>query len=245
MDENELKELFNNENIKKENHKLLELYESKWDIVLKVREAATNSGELVFHSSCIPPNYKEMTHKILVIGKKTNGWEFKEKAKESMLLTLNFLYSKKHNNKLSFNFPYKFCKSINNYDYKNIIKKTYFAWISLDKFSYDNNKIQLNNETQYIVDNEFNKNMLEKEIEIINPDIVLFLTGDYDRYIKKQLDGVKFHKLGNCECDIARVEHKVLDKRISFRTYQPDYFRFIKKGMYDKCIQELVKECNL
>ncbi len=184
-----------------------------------------------------------MKNKILVVGKKTNGWEFKENAKESMLFTLDFLYSTQHNNKMSFTFPYKFCKSINNYNYQNVIKKTYFAWVSLDKFSYDtNNRIQLNDEARHIVDNEFN--ILEKEIEIINPDIVLFLTGDYDKYIKKQLDGVKFHKLGNCECDIARVEHKVLDKRISFRTYQPDYFRFLKKGMYDKCIQELIKECR-
>ena len=244
MDEKELKELFNNENVKKENHKLLELYEKNWDIVLKVREAATNNEELVFHSSCIPPNYKEMQHKILVVGKKTNGWEFEEKAKESMLLTLKFLYSTQHNDKLSFTFPYKFCKSINNYNYQNIIKKTYFAWISLNKFAYGkDDKTELNEEAQYIVDNKFN--ILEKEIEIINPDIVLFLTGDYDRYIEKQLDGVKFHELENSECYIARVEHKVLDKRISFRTYQPDYFRFLKKGMYDKCIQELVKECGL
>lgn len=225
------------------NQKLLKLYESKWDVVLKIRNATTNSEELVFHSSCIPPNYNEMKNKILVVGKKTNGWEFKENAKESMLFTLDFLYSTQHNNKMSFTFPYKFCKSINNYNYQNVIKKTYFAWVSLDKFSYDtNNRIQLNDEARHIVDNEFN--ILEKEIEIINPDIVLFLTGDYDKYIKKQLDGVKFHKLGNCECDIARVEHKVLDKRISFRTYQPDYFRFLKKGMYDKCIQELIKECR-
>ena len=243
MEQTKLIEYFDNIEI---NQKLLKLYESKWDVVLKIWDTATNSEELVFHSSCIPPNYEEMQHKILVVGKKTNGWEFKENAKASMLFTLGFLYSTQHNNKLSFTFPYKFCKSINNYNYQNVIKKTYFAWISLDKFSYDtNNRIQLNDEAQHIVDNEFNKNMLEKEIEIINPNIVLFLTGDYDRYIEKQLDGVKFHKLGNCECDIVRVEHKVLDKRISFRTYQPDYFRFLKKGMYNKCIQELVKECGL
>lgn len=238
--EQTLIEYFDNSEI---NQKLLKLYESKWDVVLKIRNATTNSEELVFHSSCIPPNYNEMKNKILVVGKKTNGWEFKENAKESMLFTLDFLYSTQHNNKMSFTFPYKFCKSINNYNYQNVIKKTYFAWVSLDKFSYDtNNRIQLNDEARHIVDNEFN--ILEKEIEIINPDIVLFLTGDYDKYMKKQLDGVKFHKLGNCECDIARVEHKVLDKRISFRTYQPDYFRFLKKGMYDKCIQELIKECR-
>ena len=238
--EQTLIEYFDNSEI---NQKLLKLYEPKWDVVLKIRNATTNSEELVFHSSCIPPNYNEMKNKILVVGKKTNGWEFKENAKESMLFTLDFLYSTQHNNKMSFTFPYKFCKSINNYNYQNVIKKTYFAWVSLDKFSYDtNNRIQLNDEARHIVDNEFN--ILEKEIEIINPDIVLFLTGDYDKYIKKQLDGVKFHKLGNCECDIARVEHKVLDKRISFRTYQPDYFRFLKKGMYDKCIQELIKECR-
>ena len=241
MDKKEREKYFENSEV---NQKLLKLYESKWDIVLKVREVATNSKELVFHSSCIPPNYNEMKNKILVVGKKTNGWEFKENAKESMLFTLGFLYSKKHNDKLSFTFPYKFCKSINDYNYQKVIKKTYFAWISINKFSYGkDDKTELNREAQYIVDNKFN--ILEKEIEIINPDIVLFLTGDYDRYIKKQLDGVKFHKLGNCECDIARVEHKVLDKRISFRTYQPDYFRFIKKGKYDKCLKELVKECKL
>lgn len=240
MTEEQREDYFDNSKV---NQKLLKLYESKWDIVLKVRGTATNNKELVFHSSCIPPNYKEMHNRILVVGKKANGWGFANGARNSMLETLDFLYSTKHNNKMSFTFPYKFCKSINSYNYQNVIKKTYFAWISLNKFSYGkNDKTQLNEEAQHIVDNKFN--ILEKEIEIINPCIVLFLTGDYDRYIEKQLDGVKFHKLENSECDIARVEHKVLPKN-SFRTYQPDYFRFLKKGMYDKYIQELVKECRL
>ena len=243
MDEKQMEKYFENSEV---NQKLLKLYEKNWDIVREVYDAATNNKELVFHSSCVPHNYEceKMTHKILVVGKRTNGWGFTNGARNSMLETLEFLYSKKHNNKMSFTFPYKFCKSINNYDYQNVIKKTYFAWISLNKFAYGkDDKTELNDKAQYIVDNKFN--ILEKEIEIINPDIVLFLTGDYDKYIKKQLDGVKFHKLENSECEIARVEHKVLHKRISFRTYQPDYFRFLKKGMYDKYIQELVKECKL
>lgn len=252
MDEKQRKEYLKNSEV---NQKLLELYEKNWDIVLKVHEAYNKNKvfdhhtkkelSLVFHSSCVPHNYecKKMIHKILIVGQETNGWEFKENAKESILFTLGFLYSPQHNGKLSFTFPFDFCKSINYYNYDENYRKTYFAWVSLRKFAYnEKHAYPLNREIQNIIDNEFN--ILEEEIKIINPDIVLFLTGPYyDYHIENQLAGVKFKAVENYnEGQFARVEHEALPKN-SFRIYRPEYLnRFHLKNEY---LEKLIKECGL
>ena len=146
MDKKQIEKYFENSEL---NQKLLKLYKSKCCVVKKVCEAYNKNKvfdphtnkelSLVFHSSCVPHNYecKNMIHKILIVGQETNGWEFKENAKESILFTLGFLYSPQHNGKLSFTFPFEFCKSINDYDYNENYRKTYFAWVSLRKFAYN------------------------------------------------------------------------------------------------------------
>ena len=254
MEETKLIECFKKSEVNKE---LLKLYESKWDIVDKVHEVYdknkvydphTNKElSLVFHSSCVPHHYerKEMAYKkILMIGQETNGWVFRKSVKDSMLFTLGFLYSPQHNGKLSFTFPFDFCKSVNNCDYDENYRKTYFAWVSLRKFAYnEKHAYPLSSEIQNIIDNEFN--ILEEEIKIINPDIVLFLTGpDDDFYIEKQLKSVEFKAVENYDIrEFARVEHEALPKN-SFRIYHPNRIRFIKEG-YKKYLASLKKECGL
>lgn len=244
MEQTQLTEYFENSEV---NQKLLKLYESKWDIALKVRDTATNNKELVFHSSCIPHNYKEMKQKILVVGQETNGWEFNESVKDSMLFTLRFLYSSQHNDKLSFTFPFDFCKSVNDYNYDENYRKTYFAWVSLRKFAYnENHEEPLNKEAQSIIDNEFD--ILEEEIKIINPDIVLFLTGPTDKYeklLQNELKEVKYNEIKNSNYtkrEFARLEHKSLPEN-SFRIYNTSYLAI--KKLENEYLQELVKECRL
>ncbi|TKZ36428.1 hypothetical protein [Brachyspira catarrhinii] len=110
----------------------------------------------------------------------------------------------------------------------------------------------MSEEVQNIIDKKFN--ILKDEIKIINPDIVLFLTGpDYDDYIKTQLEGVKFHKLENSDYEksqFARVEHEVLPKK-SFRIYHPNAFRqgsvikmFGRRHLYKEFLKRLVEECK-
>ena len=253
MDEKQRKEYLKNSEV---NQKLLKLYKSKCCVVQKVCEAYNKNKvfdphtnkelSLVFHSSCVPHNYecKKMIHKILIVGQETNGWEFKENAKESILFTLGFLYSPQHNGKLSFTFPFEFCKSINDYDYNENYRKTYFAWVSLRKFAYnEKHNYPLSREIQNIIDNEFN--ILEEEIkEIIKPKIVLFLTGpNYDNHIKNQLKGVKFKAVENYdERQFARVEHEALPKN-SFRIYRPEYLNRIH--LKNEYLERLKKECGL
>ena len=242
MEQTQLIEYFDNSEV---NQKLLKLYESKWDIVHKVCNAITNNDLwLVFHALCIPYNYEKMKYKILIVGQENNGWGFTDDARLSMFDTLDFLnICNMHDNMPIFDFPYKFCKSINNLEDIKDSKKTYFAWVNLREFSFDEEpRTLLNEEAQSIIDNEFN--ILEEEIKIIKPDIVLFLTGpNYDNYIINQLKGVEFKAVENYHIrQFARVEHEALPKN-SFRIYHPSYLR--RSGLENEYLERLKKECGL
>lgn len=241
MEEAQLEEFWDNSEM---NQKLLKLFESKWEVAEKVKNAVTNKDlDLVLHNACVPYNYEKMKYKILIVGQENYGWHFKENAIESMFATLDFLNMKYYDNTPIFMFPYNFCKSINNLENAKDPKKTYFTWVNLREFSFDEDaKMPLNKEAQDIIDNEYN--ILEEEIKIIAPDIVLFLTGPrYDCHIRKQLNDIEFKEVKNYNIrQFARLEHKSLPKN-SFRIYHPGYLKRI--GLEKKYLERLKKECGL
>ncbi|WP_288300374.1 hypothetical protein [uncultured Brachyspira sp.] len=242
MTEEQKEEYFENS---EENQRLLKLFESKWDVVRKVCNAIKDEELwMVLHLACVPYNYNKMKYKILIVGQENDGWGFQNEAILSMYDTLDFLDSKDYNDmRPFFSFPYNFCKSINNLEDIKDSKKTYFTWVNLREFSFNEEpKTSLGKEAQSIIDNEFN--ILEEEIKIINPDIVLFLTGpNYDNYIKNQLKGVEFKTVENYHIrQFARVEHKSLPKN-SFRIYHPSYLR--RSGLESEYLEKLKKECGL
>lgn len=242
MTEEQKEEYFENS---EENQRLLKLFESKWDVVRKVCNAIKDEELwMVLHLACVPYNYNKMKYKILIVGQENDGWGFQNEAILSMYDTLDFLDSKDYNDmRPFFSFPYNFCKSINNLEDIKDSKKTYFTWVNLREFSFNEApKTSLGKEAQSIIDNEFN--ILEEEIKIINPDIVLFLTGPtYDYYIKNQLNGVEFKTVENYQIgQFARVEHKSLPDN-SFRIYHPFYLRI--NGLESEYLEKLKKECGL
>ena len=160
-----------------------------------------------------------------------------------MLFTLEFQSNKFYDNAPFFSFPYSFCESINDCDNEKYSKKSYLAWVNLREFSFEtSSRKPLNEKAQNIIDNEFD--ILEEEIKIVNPDIVLFLTGpNYDNYIVNQLKGVEFKTVENYHIrQFARVEHKSLPKN-SFRIYHPVYLR--RSGLENEYLEKLKKECGL
>ena len=242
MTEEQKEEYFENS---EENQRLLKLFESKWDVVRKVCNAIKDEELwMVLHLACVPYNYNKMKYKILIVGQENDGWGFQNEAILSMYDTLDFLDSKDYNDmRPFFSFPYNFCKSINNLEDIKDSKKTYFTWVNLREFSFNEApKTSLGKEAQSIIDNEFN--ILEEEIKIINPDIVLFLTGpNYDYYIKNQLKGVEFKTVENYGIrQFTRVEHEALPKN-SFRIYHPVYLR--RRSLENNYLEKLKKECGL
>ena len=239
--EQTLIEYFDNSEI---NQKLLKLFESKWEAVNKVYDTLQEEEEwAVLHLACIPPNYEKTKYKILIVGQENNGYGYETEPKKSMLFTLDFQSNRYYDNAPFFSFPYSFCASINDCDNEKYSKKSYLAWVNLKEFSFEtSSKKPLNEKAQSIIDNEFN--ILEEEIKIINPDIVLFLTGpNYDYYIKNQLKGVEFKTVENYQIgQFARVEHKSLPKN-SFRIYHPVYLR--RRSLENNYLEKLKKECGL
>lgn len=226
------------------NQKLLKLFESKWEAVNKVYDALQEEEEwAVLHLACVPPNYEKMKYKILIVGQENNGYGYETEPKKSMLFTLDFQSNRYYDNAPFFSFPYSFCASINDCDNEKYSKKSYLAWVNLKEFSFEtSSKKPLNEKAQNIIDNEYN--ILEEEIKIIKPDIVLFLTGPYyDYYIEKQLKGVEFKTVENYGIrQFARVEHEALPKN-SFRIYHPVYLR--RRSLENNYLEKLKKECGL
>ena len=155
MTEEQKLEYFENSEV---NQKLLKLFESKREAVDKVYNALQEEEEwAVLHFACVPPNYEKMKYKILIVGQENDGWGIEDNARLSMFATLDFLDSKNDSDRRPFfSFPYKFCKSINNLEDIKDSKKTYFAWVNLREFSFDEApKTSLGKEAQSIIDNEF------------------------------------------------------------------------------------------
>ncbi len=240
MENNELDKWFEND---AKNQELLKLYESKWNVIEKVSEISKDEENwLVLLLASIPYNYYKTKNKILIIGQENNGWSYFETAKESMRYTLGFQNITRWEQYPIFTFPYNFCKSINECD-DNETKKSYLAWTNLKKFSFDDTpKKSLSDNIQKIIDEEFN--VLEDEIKIINPDIILFLTGpDYDIEIKTQLKDIEFLPIeGYSIREFARLKHNSLPHN-SFRVYHPSYLR--RSGREEEYLIKLKEECNL
>lgn len=250
-----LLEWFNND---EQNQELLKLYNSKNEVIkeIKALNEELKCGELSLLLPSIPPNYEKSKYKIMVIGQELNGgFGIRSEPRITMLDNLKGQTSKSSGGGF-FSFPAKLCHAVNEIGGKLNRKKirSYFVWAEIRKFLYYKKvgsksrvpRIPLNAEVQNLIDRELN--ILEDEIKIINPDIVLFLIGPSDKYkevIEKQLNGVKFHKFENFEeKELAKVEHPILEGRKAFRIYHPTRFRFIKKEISKKYLEELIKECK-
>jgi hypothetical protein len=82
-------------------------------------------------------------------------------------------------------------------------------------------------------------NVLEEEIEILKPDIVVFFTGNYDAYIKEFLGDVKIEQVAGFE-EKEFCKMKITNIPLSVRTYHPNYLRFKKSR--DRYYLELTKQ---
>ncbi len=86
-------------------------------------------------------------------------------------------------------------------------------------------------------------NVIESELEILQPDIVLFLSGpNYDTEIRNSLPEVSFGKLSDSfnERAIAKLKYKNLNN--FYRTYHPNY---LWRNGIDSYFEEIINDINL
>ena len=249
----ELLKWFNND---EQNQELLKLYNSKNEVIKEIEELnkELKCGKLALLLPSVPRNYQKAKYKIMVIGQELNGgYGIRSEPRITMLDNLRG-QSFDSCGRSFFSFPAELCHAVNEIGGKLNRKeiRSYFVWSEIRKFSYHKKtnsenkapRTQLNKEVQNLIDTKFN--ILEDEISIINPDIILFLTGpDYDFDIEKQLKGVEFKTVENYKIgQFARVEHPVLEGRKAFRLYHPEYLLKRKPELGKKCMAELLIACK-
>ena len=168
--------------------------------------------------------YLDSDYRILFLGKETNGW-MGDYVNEVTRLTGRYerfeLCKKKKGNKRTviWQAMYEMNKLLNPEKVKN------FVWSNVSKSSTMNGKGLSDSVFERVVD-KFN--VLEEEIRILNPDVVIFLSGHgYDSRIRKQLQGdTEFFELDTNidKKELAIVKNKSLPV-LSFRTHHPGYLR--------------------
>lgn len=84
--------------------------------------------------------------------------------------------------------------------------------------------------------------MLAAEVEILEPNIVVFFSGPYyDEHIKSSFSGCRFESVdGFTQREMSRVHHELLPSH-AYRVYHPKYMRI--RGIEPRFI-EYVESIN-
>lgn len=232
------------------NKKLFSLYQGKWKNLSKeLQQINSDSSNELKASNPLLINIDEDKFyasdiKLMIFGQETNSWygDFNSNIKFSLEKYSEFFNSDKYYSYGGqfWNGVKKFKKKLEEkYPQKNI----YLIWNNLCKIG--NSQRNTNTAAKYILEIE-NKHfsIINEEIKIINPDIILFFTGpNYDCFIdniflniqKIEVNGFNYRQL---------IKLDFGEKQNIFRTYHPNYL-WRKKGLinevYDRIIENLDK----
>lgn len=187
--------------------------------------------------------YKSSDIKIMIFGQETNDWgdDFNDDPDD----TLN-TYNDFFNSNACYGYGGHFWNGLNRFltllNQKFPEKTIGSVWNNVIKVG--NSGRNRNNPPEYIYNIEKTYfNVIESEIEILQPNIILFVSGPYyDAEIRNSLPDVSFGKLSDSfsERAIAKLKFKNLNN--VYRTYHPNYLW--RKGI-NNYFDEIINDINL
>lgn len=233
-------------------NKLDELYLEYLNKILK-DEVITNaiengklSSPLFIDVSAPQGNYVDRPYKVLYVGQETNSWFNEKERKEKSLLRINdasiYLTALKDLYK-KFNIGEKYNTPI--FLFLDILiseiqskqgseDKTGFLWTNLIRHSaaYNEGKPSKDIIQKVMYDNNY---ILRQEINILNPNAIIFVTGpNYDEFLKNTYPKLEIKQVKRYGIDeIASLHHPEL-KAKSIRVYHPGYHRNLGGTEYMK-----------
>ena len=210
------------------NNQLYDLYDSKWNDFLSMKDQLDNEGIYDYSSPllmyCWEQEYEEGNKKILFVGQESNSWY--EDGSSLNENSLNQVISNYEDFDLGNGYNSPFWHFVHNLNNRFNNSSHSFLWTNINKFGLDKGKGRPNKRVTELENQYFN--ILKDELNIINPDAVIFLTGpNYDNDIKNKLGSIKFIK---CTTDhdvreFARLENQYLPYD-SYRIYHPNYLSY-------------------
>jgi len=210
------------------NEKLIELYKSNWtklsnelNLIISDKNYSQKPTNPLLLS--IDENiYLKSDIKVLFLGQETNDWgnNFNGNIEETLEIYDDFYNSKYALNSYGGHFWNGINRFIELMEKKFVEKKVSYTWSNVVKIGASGR--DQNHPENYIYKIELdNFKVLEKELDILKPDIILFVSGpNYDSNIEKNLEGVTF---SNCNStfskrQLAKLKYKDLKMFIELIT---------------------------
>lgn len=229
------------------NEELKKLYERHFDRAVKAipKDEKISSPLLI---KIREEKYKKSDKKVMIVGQETFGWqkEFGSKPIEDLMAE----YDSYLNNNIRGRDKRAFWKAFHDFEkklkthYKG--EQLYFFWDNIVKVGRANSKGM----TKGIRDFEREYfSVFSQEVEILKPDIVIFLTGpDRDNDIKYNFNNITFDKLGYPSIVKDKRNYKTPSKIVSdklpkktIRLYHPNYwggFNAIKQMAFEMLLKD-------
>jgi hypothetical protein len=228
------------------------------DVLSKTRVEALKDKERLSAPLLIKVNesFLNATKRIMYIGKETNHWLTDPKISldrrglmgvykadgsldiDRLLVRYNKRMTQSENWKK--NALFKQYKNIKDQLVDTEVGSGSIVWNNLFKMSYDRgrgySKTSLGHSSAL---EEVSKEIFIKEIEILKPDILIFVTGaSYDKVIKNYLQEYK-----TIEVVIPKKLWKFKYKHmVCYRTIHPDGMRFVKKELQEDYYQMIIDD---
>ncbi len=230
------------------NQKLLNLYSSKWDILTaKLKPIIEDESLDVKPANPLliyidnEEEYKSADIRIMIYGQETNGWCEKENVTIQDLITL---YDGFFNKGDCWSYSGQFWNGISRFmssmQKKFPEKKIRLIWNNIVKIGKKEDK-GFPPDYIYEIEREFFP-IIPQELEILNPSIVLFLTGpNYDSIIKDNFGEVKYEALPNFT--VRQLSRLTLNQiPFAYRTYHPNY---LWRNDIDDYFDTIIDDINL
>lgn len=206
------------------------------DKMIQYVQDESKSSPLFINVDAPYGKYLESDIKILYIGKENNGWSSRASLKRKYLIEGGYSDNSYVEALIGL---YKSFNLGANY------RKPFFTFLSDLIQPYRDNSIRIGvlwtnllrmdctGKNKYIKNDMFNADnneILRKEIDILKPDITIFVTGpSYDNFLRKTFDDLTMHESDNKELNrrrFALLESKHLPGT-TIRTYHPGAYKNI------------------
>ncbi len=228
------------------NKKLTSLYEKNWEITSrKMNEVIDNQEYIIKPTNPLllvlkdEEKFNNADIRIIIYGQETNDWcgNFEADIEETKLTYNNFF-----NTNECFKYAGHFWNGISLFikkmREKYPEKKVEFLWNNVVKFGRSGGK---NRPPTYIYEIEKeNFAILNEEINIINPNLLLFLSGpEYDDILINQIKSFSQNEELNGFSNRQLTKFKYNEKILAYRTYHPNYlYRNDIDKYFDRILQD-------
>ena len=227
------------------NAELRSLYDLHWPALLtSIPRSQGYSAPLLLH---VKPDYAEADVRLMVVGQQTNtwwgadGWD-KLRGEQDEQNRIGYLLERYSEFDLGARYPGPFWSAARSLarSLGSDNKRCALIWSNLNRVDRAQSKKDPDaRASKEIEDALRHMPLLEGEIAILKPNVVVFFTGpNYDDRLVATFPGVKYGPVNGQERWLSVLEHRALP-RASFRTYHPGYLQ--RKRLLQPILDEITK----